>query len=341
MLRELARAAEDASWDDAIRVVVVTGAGRAFCVGADLKAWSRDYLGKPGEYWKWFGAFKDAHDRLREIGKPTLARINGVCVGGGNELQMACDLSVIADDTYIRHVGPAARVRARRRARRSGCRSWSASAAPARSSSSARRSRRGKAEEWGLVNRAVPAAELDADRGRARREAGGQASADGPLHEAAAQLLARPRLARDGQPRARLAALSRWRPTSRRRRSRSSWRSSERRPRRARGADRGRPPQPARGAERPQRRADDRARGGARGPRRRRARSAASCSAAPTAPSRPVPTSARWPRRAPWTCTRRAASTAGTRSARCARRSSPRSPATASAAATSWRWRAI
>ena len=36
MLRELARACEDASWDDDIRVVVVTGAGRAFCVGADL-----------------------------------------------------------------------------------------------------------------------------------------------------------------------------------------------------------------------------------------------------------------------------------------------------------------
>ena len=37
MLRELARACEDATWDDAIRVVVVTGTGRAFCVGADLK----------------------------------------------------------------------------------------------------------------------------------------------------------------------------------------------------------------------------------------------------------------------------------------------------------------
>jgi enoyl-CoA hydratase/carnithine racemase len=40
MLRELARACEDASWDDSIRVVVLTGAGRAFCVGADLKSWS-------------------------------------------------------------------------------------------------------------------------------------------------------------------------------------------------------------------------------------------------------------------------------------------------------------
>src|SRR4051812_47602568 len=106
MLRELARACEDASWDDEIRVLVVTGTGRAFCVGADLKSWSADYLGKPKEYWKWFGAFKDAHDRMREIGKPTLARINGIAVGGGNELQMACDLAVMVDDTFIRHVGP-------------------------------------------------------------------------------------------------------------------------------------------------------------------------------------------------------------------------------------------
>ena len=42
MLRELARACEDCSWDDEIRVVVLTGAGRAFCVGADLAAWAED-----------------------------------------------------------------------------------------------------------------------------------------------------------------------------------------------------------------------------------------------------------------------------------------------------------
>src|SRR5919205_1924016 len=106
MLREIARACEDASYDDDVRVLVLTGTGRAFCVGADLKSWSAEYLGRPGEYWKWFGAFKDAHDRLREIGKPTLARINGICVGGGNELQMACDLAVMVDDAFIRHVGP-------------------------------------------------------------------------------------------------------------------------------------------------------------------------------------------------------------------------------------------
>src|SRR5262249_7246228 len=106
MLREIARACEDASWDDAVRAGVVRGTGRAFCVGADLKSWGAELVGNPREYWKWFGAFKDMHDRLREIGKPTVARIQGIAVGGGNELQMACDLAVMVDDAFIRHVGP-------------------------------------------------------------------------------------------------------------------------------------------------------------------------------------------------------------------------------------------
>jgi enoyl-CoA hydratase/carnithine racemase len=160
-LREVARAAEDASWDDEIRVVVVTGTGRAFCVGADLKEWARDYLGDPSAYWKWFGAFKDMHDRLREIGKPTVARINGIAVGGGNELQMACDLAVMVDDAFIRHVGPEhGSVPA------GGATQW----LPIMVGD--RRAREilmlcdelpaPLAAEWGLINRAVPAAELDA-----------------------------------------------------------------------------------------------------------------------------------------------------------------------------------
>jgi enoyl-CoA hydratase/carnithine racemase len=161
MLRELARACEDASWDDKLRVVVLTGAGRAFCVGADLKSWADELLGEPGEYWKWFGAFKDAHDRLREIGKPTLARINGIAVGGGNELQMACDLAVMVDDAFIRHVGlehgsvPAGGATqwlpvfvGDRRAREI---IYMCEEIPAQ-----------QAAEWGLVNWVVPAADLDA-----------------------------------------------------------------------------------------------------------------------------------------------------------------------------------
>jgi len=161
MLRELARACEDASWDDEIRVVVVTGEGRAFCVGADLKSWEDDLVGKPTEYWKWFGAFKDMHDRLREIGKPTLARVNGIAVGGGNELQMACDLAVMVDDAFIRHVGlehgsvPAGGATqwlpimvGERRAREIVLMCEEIPAA--------------QAAAWGLVNWVVPRAELDA-----------------------------------------------------------------------------------------------------------------------------------------------------------------------------------
>jgi enoyl-CoA hydratase/carnithine racemase len=105
-LRELGRAFEDAAWDDGVAVVVVTGGGeRAFCTGADLDE-QATFGASSGQYWRWMGAFIEMHDRLRNIGKPTIARINGVCVGGGNELQIACDLSVIVDDAYIRHVGP-------------------------------------------------------------------------------------------------------------------------------------------------------------------------------------------------------------------------------------------
>jgi enoyl-CoA hydratase/carnithine racemase len=105
-LRELSRAFEDASWDDSVAVVVVTGAGdRAFCTGADLDE-QATFGATSGQYWRWMGAFIEMHDRLRNIGKPTIARINGVCVGGGQELQLACDLSVMVDDAYIRHVGP-------------------------------------------------------------------------------------------------------------------------------------------------------------------------------------------------------------------------------------------
>jgi enoyl-CoA hydratase/carnithine racemase len=160
MLRELMRACEDASYDDEIRVVVLTGAGRAFCVGADLKEWESENLGRPGQYWKWFGAFEDAHDRLRKIGKPTIARVNGICVGGGNELQMACDLAVMAEDTFIRHVGlehgsvPAGGatqwlpiIVGERRAREIILLCEEIPAA--------------RAVEWGLVNRAVPPEELD------------------------------------------------------------------------------------------------------------------------------------------------------------------------------------
>ncbi|RPI31650.1 MAG: enoyl-CoA hydratase/isomerase family protein [Chloroflexota bacterium] len=105
MLSELNAAFKDASWDDRVAVIVLTGAGeRAFCTGADLKE-QEQFLERPRDYWKWMGEFIECHERLRNIGKPTLARLNGIVVGGGNEFNLSCDLAVAADDIYIRQVG--------------------------------------------------------------------------------------------------------------------------------------------------------------------------------------------------------------------------------------------
>jgi len=159
-LRELGRAFEDASWDDSIAVVVVTGEGdRAFCTGADLD--EQATMGATsGQYWRWMGAFIEMHDRLRNIGKPTIARINGICVGGGNELQIACDLSVMVDDAYIRHVGPEhGSVPA------GGATQWLPILVGDRRAREilllCEPIRPMQALEWGLVSRVVPRADLD------------------------------------------------------------------------------------------------------------------------------------------------------------------------------------
>ncbi|MDQ6681971.1 MAG: enoyl-CoA hydratase/isomerase family protein [Chloroflexota bacterium] len=163
-LRELGRAFEDAAWDDEIAVVVVTGAGkRAFCTGADLDEQAR--MGATsGQYWRWMGAFIEMHDRLRHIGKPTIARINGICVGGGQELQLACDLSVMVDDGYIRHVGPEhGSVPA------GGATQWLPIVVGDRRAREilmlCEKVSPSQALEWGLVTRVVPRVRLDATVG--------------------------------------------------------------------------------------------------------------------------------------------------------------------------------
>jgi enoyl-CoA hydratase/carnithine racemase len=161
-LRELHRAFEDVSWDDSIAVMVLTGAGdRAFCTGADLKEQAESCLGKPGDYWKWMGSFIEVHEKLRNIGKVTVARLNGMVVGGGNEMNMSCDLAVAADDIIIRQVGAA---------RGSVAAAGATQFLPLIVGD--RRAREilflceeipaAKALEWGLVNEVVPRAQLDA-----------------------------------------------------------------------------------------------------------------------------------------------------------------------------------
>jgi enoyl-CoA hydratase/carnithine racemase len=105
-LSELAAAFRDASRDDHIAVVVLTGAGEtAFCTGGDVKEYATEYTQRPRDYWKYMGLFIDAIDALRNVGKPTIARVNGMAVGGGNEFNLACDLAIAADHARFRQVG--------------------------------------------------------------------------------------------------------------------------------------------------------------------------------------------------------------------------------------------
>src|SRR5208282_3833860 len=105
-LLELARAVEDASLDDAIGVIVLTGAGStAFCTGGDVREYAERYTQRPRDYWKYMGLFERAVEALLRCGKPTIARLNGITVGGGNELHLACDLSVAASHVYLGQVG--------------------------------------------------------------------------------------------------------------------------------------------------------------------------------------------------------------------------------------------
>ncbi|HKB71386.1 MAG TPA: enoyl-CoA hydratase-related protein, partial [Thermoanaerobaculia bacterium] len=105
-LQEMTQAFRDAAWDDQVAVVVLTGAGeKAFCTGGDVKEYAEKYVAAPRDYWKYMALFRAYIDAILSTGKPVVARINGVAVGGGNETVLACDLAVIAEHASVGQVG--------------------------------------------------------------------------------------------------------------------------------------------------------------------------------------------------------------------------------------------
>ncbi len=105
-LKELITAFHDASYDDAVAVVIYTGVGTdAFCTGGDVKEYQAEYTARPRNYWKYMGLFREYIESILNCGKPVIARLNGMAVGGGNESQLACDLTVMAEHTFIAQVG--------------------------------------------------------------------------------------------------------------------------------------------------------------------------------------------------------------------------------------------
>jgi enoyl-CoA hydratase len=90
-----------ASSDPEVRAVVLTGAGRAFCVGADLKAHGEGERTEADKrrYAQWG---QDAAAAILHCDKPVIGAVHGHAIGAGLELALACDLTVVAEDAKLR-----------------------------------------------------------------------------------------------------------------------------------------------------------------------------------------------------------------------------------------------
>ncbi|RLF11131.1 MAG: hypothetical protein DRJ98_04410 [Thermoprotei archaeon] len=95
MLLELADAFRKAGSDEAVSVIVVTGAGKAFSAGADVA----DHM--PDKLDAFIKAFNGVFYAMWEVDKPIIAAVNGHALGGGCELMIACDMAIAAAEAQI------------------------------------------------------------------------------------------------------------------------------------------------------------------------------------------------------------------------------------------------
>ena len=162
---ELLEAVRGVGSDPAIRAVMITGAGRAFCSGADLKG-ERPMTpaGKPDVLTGLREVYNPTIAALRRMPKPVVVAVNGPAAGVGCSLALACDLVIAAESAYMLLAfanigltidgGASATLVARAGHTRAAEMAMLGERVPAE-----------KALEWGLVNRVVPDAELEAAAG--------------------------------------------------------------------------------------------------------------------------------------------------------------------------------
>ncbi len=90
-----------------VNAVVFTAAGdKAFCTGGNTKEYAEYYAGRPHEYRQYMRLFNDMVSAILGCDKPVVCRVNGMRIGGGQEIGMACDFSIAQDMARFGQAGP-------------------------------------------------------------------------------------------------------------------------------------------------------------------------------------------------------------------------------------------
>jgi dihydroxynaphthoic acid synthetase len=102
----LTGAMREAEKDENVGVIILTGAGKAFSAGGDLDEIISLSSGAPEEREVYLTLFKEMIIAIRGISVPVIAAVNGYCIGGGNEINLACDLTIASEEAVFGQAGP-------------------------------------------------------------------------------------------------------------------------------------------------------------------------------------------------------------------------------------------
>jgi 6-oxo-cyclohex-1-ene-carbonyl-CoA hydrolase len=106
-VKEVILAFREASNDRSVSSVVFTGVGeQAFCTGGNTKEYAEYYAGNPQEYKQYMRLFNDMVSAILMCDKPVICRANGMRIGGGQEIGMACDFTIAQDLARFGQAGP-------------------------------------------------------------------------------------------------------------------------------------------------------------------------------------------------------------------------------------------
>ncbi len=106
-VKEIILAFSEASNDRSVVAVVFTAVGdKAFCTGGNTKEYAEYYSGNPQEYSQYMRLFNDMVSAILKCEKPVICRVNGMRIGGGQEIGMACDFSIASDMARFGQAGP-------------------------------------------------------------------------------------------------------------------------------------------------------------------------------------------------------------------------------------------